>query len=313
MEHQHSQPERSASPVSPIEPSHPEYYIPQFQVEQVEQVERDPFRPEAHEPVPQIHPEQASSIPDTHSPIPTDPPPAYLPGPPAYTPSTTSSSPDVEKSTTAAPSPASRKRLLFGIAAFLTLVTICIIVGVTVGRASKTHNHHANPSGTSTHNMPSPSTPTHAPATTPATSGTVGIAANDCREHSPFYHIDTPLNATADFTSSCATNIPAGIIAELGNRPVEDLNVTTAYTFEECMGKCAEFNRGAQDGGGVLCMAVSYNANLTEAFGGGGTGNCFLKDSLPKTATPAGGLMASARLERGGVTSQGEPGVDVDG
>ncbi|KAF2813181.1 uncharacterized protein BDZ99DRAFT_517465 [Mytilinidion resinicola] len=307
MEYQHHQPERSASPVSPIVPSHSERDIPQLQTEQ------DTFRSGNHEPIPQLEPPaQTSFRPAAYSAIPSTPPPAYLPGPPAYTPSTTSSSPDPEKATTATPPSASRKRTLFGIAAFLLLLTICIIVGVTVGRATKSHKHHVNTSATSTLNMPSPSTPSTSPSSKPVTSGTVGIAANDCTTHSRAYTVDAR-NTTATFTSNCAADIPADVVVEVGTRPVKDLRVTTAYTFEECMSACAERNAGAQDGGGILCVAVSYNANLTEAFGGGGEGNCFLKDSLPKTMSPTGGLRASARLEMGGVAEQGEPGVDVDG
>lgn len=60
-----------------------------------------------------------------------------------------------------------------------------------------------------------------------------------------------------------------------GNGTVQDIVGIYSDSIEECIDGCASYN---YNGGGTLCMAVSYTANLSESWVSAQHANCFLKN-----------------------------------
>ena len=139
----------------------------------------------------------------------------------------------------------------------------------------------ATPTGTP---IPSNTAPVLDPASTEVQRGVVGIANFDCtndkRYQSPYGE---------GFTQLCDISYPAGTDVRYDDSAVfvNDIYVTTTYTFQSCMDICAQYNArriSLQGYDSIECAAVSYNANLTYWFenatpGATLAGNCYLKDA----------------------------------
>jgi hypothetical protein len=62
-------------------------------------------------------------------------------------------------------------------------------------------------------------------------------------------------------------------------KKVIDVAAFTAYSFQDCMDHCVQWNKNTGSSQ-KTCMAVTYNANLTQALSGPGiAGSCWLKDA----------------------------------
>lgn len=210
-----------------------------------------------------------------------------------------------------------KKRKILGLApvhfALVTALLLVVLgagigVGVGIGMKKTNDNHDSSSSGDTSNGAstfssvpaittPTPpstlsSTTTKTTTSTPApiaTSGTHGMAANSCNftEHKVLSLQDRSL-----FAPYCFTDWPP--VGD-GNDKVSDISYATAYTFEDCVQKCVDYNKDLKTG--KKCAALSYVANLTDSFevkhlGG----NCWLKDKRGKNEGGGSGEVASAAL-----------------
>ena len=187
-----------------------------------------------------------------------------------------------------------RKRLLYigVIAAIIALaigVGVGVGVGITVGKSSSSESGgEANtkpPSngGSSPNNGASPSS-SGSPSSTSSSVAygpTSGLAAYSCKNdtqttstNNVHYYEDCNaayLTGSADMYDNSIT------IENLANPPY------TRYTLQDCLDVCDAWN--ANSANTVECRAMTYYANLTQAYGAGWGGNCFVKNGRPTVIT----------------------------
>ncbi|KAK5958753.1 hypothetical protein OHC33_000596 [Knufia fluminis] len=150
---------------------------------------------------------------------------------------------------------------------------------------------------------------------TVVTSGMTGMAEIKCPginntqitfdSNGKLVNTSTTTTASSNFQVRCAVHYPEGRDAENGDGTVKNVGseYLIAYTLEQCLGYCVEYNnqtsRAASvdpDENGSGCLAVSYNANLTDALQVENYGrNCWLKDRVG-TSKQAKGYTESAVL-----------------
>ena len=199
--------------------------------------------------------------------------------------------------------PKSRNTKVLGLSTWafwaVAVITLLIILGIGIGVGVGIGLRHSNASA---HASPGPSPTTQKsktplPLTSPspslsasktsnettktasrtsssiASSGTQGIASNSCN----FTAVETYQASDGTlFTEYCFTDWPGGEPAAGGDGTVDDLFLTTVYTFTACIEACVSYNKNASQGN-QRCGAITYNANLTSSVNEQG-GNCFIKN-----------------------------------
>ncbi|KAJ5291911.1 hypothetical protein N7478_001162, partial [Penicillium angulare] len=159
-------------------------------------------------------------------------------------------------------------------------ITLLIIIGAAVGGGvgGTLANRHTTESSTisssssaSSHTSSVSTTTTHTTSTTssaPVTSGTTGIASSPC----PGENLTTVTGSDGSiFTLLCAVDWPGGERASSGIGNVEDLTRITRYTLQSCISDFVAWNKDSSNDNSK-CEVVIYEANLTEAYGGGQDG-----------------------------------------
>jgi hypothetical protein len=245
-------------------------------------------------------------------PVPSSPPPAYLQGPPQYAPDDDDDATDPEKGVSAAPPTYTNRKRKVIILLAVSLILIVIIISVAVtGSMKQKKRTKDNNTGTSHLTLPGSVTPTTPEEHEPVFTSPFGVATNDCENLHGFFKVPVS-NTSAIFDTKCRTTIQPDVMAEAGDVVVKTVNSTTALSFEQCMGYCALWNSAVRREA-PLCMAVTYNANLTEGIKGDVKGNCALKDGWPKSPVNVfvSELVASARLRTGDQSAK-NGGNDVD-
>ena len=180
--------------------------------------------------------------------------------------------------------------LLVAVTAVLVLLAIGLGVGLhfrsntvnststnTTSQQSVTTTSSPIPTTSSSSSSSSSSTTTTLPTTSttaPVTSGTTGIAGNDCKTRGSNEY--TTSNNPTNFIFDCEADYPLGEPAYSGDSTVNDLLGMITYTFEECMENCAIYN--TQTSITTPCRAITYAANLTASIPNHSNTNCWLKN-----------------------------------
>lgn len=149
-------------------------------------------------------------------------------------------------------------------------------VGLSVGKSSDSSNQTSSP--TNPGGTPSPT------SSTVPTGPTAGVAAYTCQNGT-----QTTSSESVHYIEDCEAAYLTGgpdmydtstTIVNLANPPY------TRYSLADCLDVCDEWN--ANSANDVPCRAITYYANLTQAYGNDWGGNCFVKNGRPDSVSRDG-------------------------
>lgn len=203
--------------------------------------------------------------------------------PPEVNESSFSSSPRDDCNTSGVRSPRLRNIILGCGSGTLLLLLLAVGLGVGLGISSASaHKSTLTQSGSA---ATAPGTQQVSPTSkvSPLTSGSNGIAVYSCNDSTPHDIYSTP--HSTEFREECHIVYRTGTQSYNSSINVSDISKLTVYSFESCMDHCAAWNADMlkANSSGLMCGAVSYNANLTFAVNQWNA-NCFLKTT--RAATP---------------------------
>ena len=180
-----------------------------------------------------------------------------------------------------------RKRtfIIIGIAAIIALVIgvgVGVGVGISVGnsgsdKSDKSKSKGSSNGGSTSDSDTSPSSTSSSVAYGP----TSGLAAYQCQN-------DTQISSSTNvkYYTDCSAAYLAGS-ADIYDNSITIENLSnppyTRYTLQRCLDVCDAWN--ANSANETPCRAMTYYANLTQAYGNGWGGNCFVKNGRPTDIT----------------------------